>query len=77
MDVIIKLLLNIMSFLPDSPFQNPDLIDLSAVSSMLGWINWLIPFDTCTIIFGMWLAALSSYYIYRFFKSLVDTIMHK
>lgn len=51
-----------VSALPTSPFKNviASLQDLPA----LGWLNWFIPVEWILNTMGLWLSAITIYYVY-------------
>lgn len=48
------------SFLPDDPFT-PYIRSFDAWDTALGWLNWVIPVNTCLVIAGLWLTALVAF----------------
>lgn len=63
---LITLALNIISVFPASPIQ-PLLASLrsSAVSEILGFVNWFVPVGTMLGILSGWLACVAAYYVYQ------------
>lgn len=53
----------LVSHLPISPFADMSLLDGGIAGSgitldeMMGWVNWLIPFNDMLLLFGAWLVA--------------------
>lgn len=58
-----KILVQMLSFLPTSPFVS--VTNALDKSEYLGYINWLIPFDVCLGIGQAWLTAIAIFYIYQ------------
>lgn len=52
------------ALLPNSPFR--DLTLPSGIQTGLGWLNWFVPFDLMIGLFGLWLAGLIAYGVWRF-----------
>ena len=48
-----------------------------ALSDYMGWVNWLVPFNTLTKIYTAWLLCISAYFIFKFCKPSVDKIIEK
>ena len=63
---LVTLALNIISVFPASPIQ-PLLASLrsSAVSELLGFVNWFVPIGTMLGILSGWLACVAAYYVYQ------------
>lgn len=51
---------SVLDVLPDSPFN---LIDNSAVSEYMGFLNWLVPMTEIVAILQLWVVAISTYYV--------------
>ena len=53
----------LLTHLPASPFASLTLTGVDGFGSysfaqILGWVNWLIPFQDCLTLFSLWLGAL-------------------
>lgn len=75
---IIKGLLNgAYGLLPDSPFQAL-FQDKGPLGEMLGWVNWLIPFDLCFKVTEAWVIGIAAYYLFQIVRRvLFDLILKK
>lgn len=58
------------AILPTSPIQNA-LEDASIDGEILGWLNWLIPFDVASTISLVWLGCILAYYLYELVRKIV------
>ena len=58
------------AILPTSPIQKA-LEDASIEGELLGWLNWLIPFDLASKITLIWLGCIVAYYIYILVRKIV------
>jgi hypothetical protein len=54
----------LISVLPTSPFQQFIPI-LSGMQTGLGWLNWFIPFKSILVIMGVWLVAITIFYLWK------------
>jgi len=51
---------SIIELLPDSPFN---LINNSAVSEYMGFLNWIVPMSEIVAILQVWTVAVATYYV--------------
>lgn len=53
----------LVSHLPASPFANLAIGDIAGVNvgTIMGWVNWLIPFQDLLLMFTAWVAACFAY----------------
>ncbi len=68
--LLCNLLKNLVGRLPASPL-NGVITALDAIDSMMGWLNWVIPFKACFTIMTAWVAALAVWYVYKHLKSII------
>lgn len=69
-DLICNLLIAIINFLPNSPFEAL----LKQVEDMeyLGFVNYFIPFDFCVIALNSWLVCVGVYYGVKYAKKVLN-----
>lgn len=73
MFALIKMMTSVLfGILPSSPFRQ--YIMALGGFDFLGYLNWIIPFDSCTDITKVWVAAVLVYYNYDKIKKLLDKI---
>ncbi len=65
-DLLAGGLMAILSLLPDSPFTFLyELGNNSAISKLLGMVNWFIPIYSFVAILESWLVCIGVYYVYQ------------
>lgn len=64
----------IYNLLPDSPFQQLELQGIE--TDYLGWLNWFVPFDTCSTIIKTWLVCILAYYSWDLIKHVVLNLLN-
>lgn len=61
-NTVTKLLQAVLSLLPKSPFTD-FIASWSPGSQYIGWLNWFLPVGTLLTITGVWLAAVTAFYL--------------
>ena len=56
---------SVLGILPDSPFLFLRNLDGSAVSSLLGMVNWFVPIYSFVAILEGWLVCIAVWYLYQ------------
>lgn len=59
----------LLAVLPDSPVSgwiSSINLQVSSISTGLGWLNWLVDINGMKIIMGLWLVAVLAYLVARF-----------
>ena len=64
----------IIALLPNSPVQSyiAELSNNETFTSVLGYINWVIPFGKMMDITALWFAAIGGYYLIRWIGNQLD-----
>lgn len=73
MDFISKILVSILSVLPDSPFQS--LNTLIEDRSILSLLNCVIPFGPIVSILQAWVVCVAAYYVYKVIRDIVKLVI--
>ena len=74
MFALIKVIIGVLfRILPDSPFR--PYIDKLGTFDFLGYLNWIIPFDACADITGVWIVGVFIYYNYDKIRKILDKII--
>ncbi|MCD7921666.1 MAG: hypothetical protein LUG27_04410 [Clostridiales bacterium] len=68
--LLCRLLTNLIGRLPASPL-NGVVTALDGLDSMMGWLNWVVPFKACFAIMSAWCACLAVWYVYKHLKSII------
>lgn len=63
LNVLLKLVGQLLDILPKSPFQG-FIEQLRGSISHVGWLNWFLPVKSMLVVGGVWLSAIAIYYIY-------------
>lgn len=79
-DSIIKIIVTlalaaiIIALLPNSPVQNyiAQLADNDTFNSVIGYVNWVIPFGKMLDVTAIWFAAIGAYYAIRWIGAQLD-----
>lgn len=75
-NLICKLLLKLAEVLPQSPFAS--MTDgVQALSSIMGYLNWFIPFRACLGMLTAWCGCMTAYYVYKHGKGVLNKIIGK
>lgn len=75
--LISLVIMALYAILPSSPIQKA-LTEAEMDADILGWLNWLIPFDNARTITLLWLDCIIAYYIFVLVKKIVmDYIIGK
>lgn len=62
-NVLMKLVTQLVNILPLSPFQ-PFIKQFKCNIPFVGYLNWLLPVKSMMVIAGTWLTAIALFYIY-------------
>ncbi|MCX4299632.1 MAG: hypothetical protein OSJ73_21885 [Lachnospiraceae bacterium] len=73
MIALLKILtMALYSILPSSPFR--EAVNAVKDFNFLPYLNWFIPFDSCTKFTALWCISLMTYYNFAFIKKIIDKI---
>lgn len=72
-EVITMLIGLIMSVLPDSPFKTLELFNFPGLE-LLGYLDFVIPFDFILKVMGAWILCMGIYYIYKIIMKLIKVV---
>lgn len=75
MTLIASLLLGALAILPASPFQS--MIKAIDDSTVLGALNWVIPFAPAVAMLQAWAVCMALYYAYKVLKGSISNIIEK
>lgn len=70
LNLLSLVIMALYAILPTSPIQNA-LEDASIEGELLGWLNWLIPFDIASKVTLVWLGCIIAYYLYELVRKIV------
>lgn len=63
-------LMALYAILPTSPIQSA-LEEASIEGEILGWLNWMIPFDIASKVTLVWLGCILAYYLYQLVRKII------
>lgn len=63
-------LLALYGMLPGSPIKAA-LESISFDGTFLSYLNWFVPFDTCTTITTVWIGCILAYYVFSIVKDVI------
>lgn len=63
----------LISILPAAPFRImlSKIADSSGID-VLGYINYIIPFNFCAVCFDIWIDCILAYYVYKYLKKAIE-----
>lgn len=65
-DLIGFIIIPLLNLLPNSPFK--DIFSFVDKYNILGYVNWIIPFDRFCLILDIWLPCIAAYYLFNYTK---------
>lgn len=63
-------MLRLYSILPGSPIKAA-IEQTTLDGDFLSYLNWFVPFDTCTTITAAWISCILAYYVFMLVKDLI------
>lgn len=65
-----SILTSIINILPDSPFR--DFFVFVDEHEILGYVNWVIPFDNMAALLNTWIVCIAAYHVFLFVKGVLS-----